>query len=102
MKKLCIGESIIDYKVGWLKRTNNESPDQFNCVDLVLREEDIIKLEKDIEDRKLPETEGFFFGDDTYNDEETYKKYYLKDDMAFIEAAKEAIHEGKIYGKMVN
>tara|TARA_R110002020_G_scaffold19535_2_gene67404 strand:- start:1863 stop:2222 length:360 start_codon:yes stop_codon:yes gene_type:complete len=79
----------------WMKRTNNESPDQFNCVDLVLREEDIIKLEKDIEDRKLPETEGFFFGDDTYNDEETYKKYYLKDDMAFIEAAKEAIHEGK-------
>ena len=34
------------------------------------------------------------FDCDTYEND-TYEKYYLKDDMAFIEAAKEAIHEGK-------
>ena len=82
----------------WMERTGNEDTTQFNCVDLILRSEDIDKLERDIKNRKLPETGGFFFGDDSYgygDDDETYEKYYLPDDMAFIKSAKEALDEGK-------
>ena len=82
----------------WMKRNNTEDPSGFNCVDLILRSEDIDKLEKDIKDRKLPERGGFFFGDDSYgygDDDDTYEKYYLSDDMAFIKSAREALDEGK-------
>ena len=78
----------------WMERTGNDDAGHFNCVDLVLREEDIDKLEEDIKNKKLPETEGFFFGSDTYEDD-VYEKYYRKDDMAFIKSAKEAFNEGK-------
>ena len=78
----------------WMKKTGNQDTSMFNCVDLILREEDIVKLEKAIKDKDLPETEGFFFGSDTYEDD-TYEKYYLKDDLAFIKSAKEALDEGK-------
>ena len=43
--------------------------------------------------KKLPKTEGFFYGTDTY--EEDYEKYYKKDDLAFIKSAREAIKDGK-------
>ena len=78
----------------WMKRTGNDDPGHFNCVDLLLREEDIDKLEEDIKNKKLPETEGFFFGSDTYEGN-IYEEYYLKDDMAFIKSAREALDEGK-------
>ena len=44
----------------------------FNCVDLELGHYDLIKLEEAIKDSELPETTGFFFGDDAdeyYEDE---------------------------------
>ena len=40
----------------------------FNCVDLALDEEDLDRLETTILDKELPETGGFFFGNDSYED----------------------------------
>ena len=40
----------------------------FNMVDLALTMEDIIRLEKDVVTLALPETQGFFYGGDSYRD----------------------------------
>ena len=83
---------------GFDPETMGGSLGDFNCVDVQIDIEDLNRLERDIKDKNLPETGGFFFGDDSYGyggDDETYEKYYLPDDMAFIKSAKEALYEGK-------
>ena len=50
--------------------------------------EDINRLEWEIREKNLPETEGFFFGDDA--DDE-----YKEEDLAFCKQARELIKEGK-------
>jgi len=40
---------------------------EFNCVDVELEWEEIVQLATDIDNRHLPETEGFFFGSDSYS-----------------------------------
>ena len=82
---------------GWMedlyyKKTGKDAQD-FNCADLRLEAEDIDNLEEAVESKKLPKTEGFFYGTDTY--EEDYEKYYKKDDLTFIKSAREAIKDGK-------
>lgn len=77
----------------------------FNCVPLELSLEDIQNLEDAIYSFELPETAGFFFGDDSYfwkdEDGQPYSEddYFYKDqDVEFIESAKEALAEGyKVY-----
>ena len=59
----------------------------FNCVDLELGHYDLIKLEEAILDAELPETSGFFFGDDA-------DEYYKEDTLEFVEQAKQAIDDG--------
>mgnify|MGYP003652010820 FL=1 len=67
---------------------------EFNCVNLRLRKKDIRKLSYMILGKTLPETEGFFFGSDSY---EQYS-YYLEEDLKFLSEASKAIKEGdKIY-----
>jgi len=80
---------------GWMENLHYEKggTKTFNCVDLELSLEDINRLEKDIMNKKLPVTGGFFFGDDSYVE---YEKYYLEDDMKFICNAKVAIHKGRV------
>jgi len=73
----------------WREKTGNESV--FNCEEVILELEDITNLEKDILNKELPESEGFFFGDDSY---EEYEEYYKEDDLKFIKEAKQAIEEG--------
>lgn len=73
----------------WRDKTGSESV--FNCEDVILELEDITNLEKDILNKELPESEGFFFGDDSYKD---YEEYYKEDDLKFIKEAKQAIKEG--------
>ena len=71
----------------------------FNGVELQLTKEDIEYLEEAILNQELPETSGFFFGNDSYTwDEEGYAQdkiqenyYYKQMDLQFIENAKEAI-----------
>ena len=62
---------------------------EFNSgVFLELSLEDINRLEWEILEKNLPETEGFFFGDDA--DDE-----YKEEDLAFCKQARELIKEGK-------
>ena len=59
----------------------------FNCVDLVLTLEDLDSLESTLDSESLPETEGFFFGENSDD-------HYAKQDRDFIVAARSAIGEG--------
>ena len=66
---------------------------QFNCVPLYLSKEDLDMLEEQVRTRTLPETSGFFFGQDSYTwegEQEDMKAYDLK----FCKEAKEAISQG--------
>lgn len=81
---------------------NEESDGVFNCVPLELVLEDLDQLEESITQKVLPETGGFFFGDDSFEweDEDGNKPkegdYYYKDaDLQFIKDARQALTEGK-------
>ena len=74
----------------------------FNCVPVELTESDIEQLEAHVENKALPETGGFFFGDDSFDwaddDGKPLAKgdyYYKKDDVEFITLARQALEEGK-------
>ena len=74
----------------------------FNCQPVELTLSDIEQLEAHIVDKALPETGGFFFGDDSYaweNEEGSSfpegDYHYKETDLQFIEDARKAIEEGK-------
>ena len=60
----------------------------FNCVDLELDLSDIDTLEADIKGDLLPETGGFFFGDDS-------SKEYKEQDLEFCANARKALADGQ-------
>ena len=76
----------------WREKTGNESV--FNTEEVVLELIDITNLEKAIINDELPETEGFFFGNDSYSYDKDELKQQKEDDLQFIEEAKQAIMEG--------
>ena len=61
----CItGESILIYS--WMEKLYREkggAAQSFNCVRMVLAAPDLDRLEVDIKESRLPDTESFFFGD---------------------------------------
>ena len=59
----------------------------FNCVDLELTSEDLDTLEEGLDSVGLPETTGFFFGDDA-------DEHYKEQDREFILSARNAIEDG--------
>jgi hypothetical protein len=74
----------------------------FNCVPVELTLSDLEQLEAHVENKELPETGGFFFGNDSFSWEkengEEYEEndyYYKADDLEFIGKARKAIEEGK-------
>jgi hypothetical protein len=67
--------------------------EEFNCVDVHVSEDDLANLERTILDRELPETGGFFFGGDSYEDYEG-EYGYKQHDLEFIKKAKEATKDG--------
>ena len=73
----------------WREKTGKEGV--FNCEEVILELEDIINLEKIILNNELPESKGFYFGDDSY---ENYEDFYKEDDLKFIKESKQAIEEG--------
>ena len=84
--------------------TGNESNpmglSQFNCVELELDADDIKGLKEDIINLNFPETGGFFFGNDSYEDNEDGSDpyYYYKEDLKFVEVAIERLAAGhKVY-----
>jgi hypothetical protein len=82
---------------GWMENLyRDKHPDSdrdFNCVDLELTAEDLDRLEQDVIDKALPRTEGFFFGDDSYNNEE-WAKEDMKTDLKFIHDARQYLRDG--------
>ena len=87
---------------GDLDDAENAFGSSFNCVPVELTLEDLDKLEADINAKVLPETGGFFFGDDSFSWEDDDGKpfegnnYYHKEtDLQFIEDARKAIQQGK-------
>jgi hypothetical protein len=64
---------------------------EFNCVPVELSYEDLDSLEKDIQNSNMPQTAGFFFGDDSDD-------YYKEKDLEFIRSARFALDNGnKVY-----
>ena len=77
---------------GWMealyrKRSGNSERD-FNCQPLRLTLEDLGNLETAIRHRKLPNTQGFFFGNNPPDHDSDYA------DLQFVQRAREAITEG--------
>ena len=76
---------------GWVENLyrakGGDKPD-FNCVSVRLTLADLDNLEKDLKANHLPETVGFFFGNNPPDDES------LEDDLEFISLAREAIEAG--------
>jgi hypothetical protein len=74
----------------------------FNCIPVQLTLSDIEQLEAHVVNKQLPETGGFFFGDDSFGwDDENGKPFedgdyfHKSTDLKFIEDARKAISEGK-------
>jgi hypothetical protein len=61
--------------------------EEFNCVDLELTLEDLDALEESLDDESLPETAGFFFGNNADD-------HYAETDREFIREARAAIKQG--------
>jgi hypothetical protein len=76
---------------GWMERLyRNKGGDKqsFNCCPVRLHENDLNALEFDLLNNMLPKTQGYFFGTNPPDDES------LKDDLKFIELARDAIKDG--------
>jgi hypothetical protein len=76
---------------GWMQdlyRTKGGTKQSFNCVPVRLTLEDLDQLEKDIKASELPETTGFFFGDNPPDEDSNNR------DLKFITQAREVIAEG--------
>ena len=66
----------------WLEKDPNvDDKSVFNGVELELTWEDLDQLERAVNCRMLPETKGFFFGEDS-------DEHYLKQDLEFIKQAR--------------
>ena len=73
----------------WESRGNDGT---FNCEYVELDESDLDSLEQDVHHARLPKTEGFFFGNDSYAVE--YKNQLVNSDLAFIQNARQALADG--------
>ena len=75
---------------GWMERLyrTNGGTEMFNCVSLQLTAENLKQLRDDIKANKLTPTEGFFFGVQSYNEDEK------KEDLAFVDLALMHIDNG--------
>ena len=82
--------------------TENNPMGDFNCVPVELTLSDIEQLEAHVANKALPETGGFFFGDDSFgwtnedgNEFADGDYYYKETDLKFIGDARKAIKDGK-------
>lgn len=61
--------------------------EEFNCQEVELTLEDLEDLERAVNFKEMPETAGFFFGDDS-------DEHYREQDLEFIRDARNAIDDG--------
>lgn len=80
-------------KKGYPNRQDNRDY-QFNCVPLELTKRDLLDLRQAIKKREFPQTSGFFFGSDSYDEDEEYQKEVDKYDLLFVTNGLRAIREG--------
>ena len=76
---------------GWMERlyyAKGGKKTSFNCVPVRLTEVDLLALELDIKSRLLPDTTGFFFGDNPPDEESD------QEDLKFIAKCREVLAEG--------
>jgi len=77
----------------WEKEDEQEgSFGAFNGVLVELTLSDIEQFEAHVTNKTLPETGGFFFGSDSY---EEYEEYHKETDLQFIKDARKALGDGK-------
>ena len=81
---------------------DSQAMGDFNCVELEITLSDLEQLEAHIENKSLPETGGFFFGNDSFswtdeNDKpfEDGDYYHKEEDLKFISLARDALQRGK-------
>ena len=74
---------------GWMEDLYHKKggKEEFNCVAVEITTEDLDDLNKAINQKDLPETQGFFFGGDSDD-------YYKDEDTQFIQNARVAICKG--------
>ena len=74
---------------GWMEELYHEKggEEEFNCVDVELTLEDLDALEQSLDESALPETVGFFFGQNSDD-------HYAEQDREFIREARAAIKQG--------
>jgi len=74
---------------GWMENLwrNRGNSGEFNCVDVELDLDDLADLERSLDNNALPETQGFFFGQNSDD-------HYAEQDREFIVAARNAIRDG--------
>jgi hypothetical protein len=75
---------------GWMERlaeSKNLDYGSFNGVELELTWEDLDQLEQDIRNKKLPDTSGFFFGNNADD-------HYQEQDLKFVRDAKAEVFLG--------
>ena len=80
-------------------QTEGDEMGDFNCVELELTSQDIDDLESAINNFELPESNGFFWGSDSYfwNDENDEpfpdnEYWYKETDLRFVNEARKAIN----------
>ena len=80
---------------GWMEELwrSKGGDGEFNLVDVTLDEDDLDRLEAAIQNKKLPETGGFFFGSDSYEDYEG-EDGYKDSDIEFVQKARKALQGG--------
>lgn len=76
----------------WRRKTDNDD-ESFNCIPVELTSDDLAELQDAVTNNELPETFGFFFGNDSRKDKEQ-KEATLE----FIKEANKALASGsKVY-----
>lgn len=73
---------------GWMENLyrKNGGEAKFNCQTVFLTADDLDQLEADVRGKKLPHTEGFFFGDSSIHSPD--------EDLDFIKKARVELAEG--------
>ena len=84
------------------EESTEDSMGSFNCIPVELTLTDLEQLEAVITNKGMPETSGFFFGNDSFFWEDEngnpFKEgdyFYKETDLQFIEDARKAIEQGK-------
>jgi hypothetical protein len=78
---------------GWMERLYRDKggdADSFNCIPVELTVDDLDNLQQTLLDDNLPNTRGFFFGDNPPD------LWSMRNDLMFVQKCRIAIKEGKV------